>query len=491
MGAVDVAVLVGEAVARVVPDHLDGLVQLVRTADAGVGLGELRAVVHGLGPHEGGKLGLDGVLALRDLEAGKREGRPGVAGAAALDAHVAGQDLKHADGAAGLLAVLLALGAKALLHAARLGGGNLAREVDDALLGNAADGRGPSRGLCRLVLALAADVGLVGLLGVHTLGHVVLVVAQGVLLQEVVVHQVLGDHDVGHGIDQGRVRARANGNPLVGEGGRRGREARVHHVDPGTARLQAVLEVVGVGGAAQLVLAAVVAEEHHELGVLHVGGVVALAAAVQVRHGGLDLRGGVAAVIDEAAAVQVEEALQEVLDVLGPGARGVDGEDGLSTVGVQDAPVVVSDGLCGLVPADLLELAGTTVARATQRVFQAVLVVDPLAQAATVLAGADLAVLEGIVTGVVGLDLGDLAVLDVQAKRAAAVAVGRAMAPDDLVVLGSGLRGRALARSIAACEARAHGGRGTTSRGTLDEAATRNVHGFAHVLSPVSYARHG
>ena len=447
MELVDVAVLVGEAVARVVPDELDGLRELVHALHVGVELGERGAVLHGVRPHIRGDLRLHAVLARGHGHAGEGVGTADGARAAAGDAHVAGEDGQHADGARGLLAVDLALRAQALNHSARLGGGYLTGQVDDGLLRHARDVGRPRRGLGRAVGTLAQDVGLVGRPGRRSLGQGVLVVADAVGVEEVLVHQVLGDHDVGHGVHEGGVGAGADGDPLVGVGGGAGREARVDDHHARAALLDGVDHVPGVAGARGAVLGEVVAKQHDELGVGQVACQVARALAVHVGQGVLGLRRAVAAAQREEAAVYVDEPHEEVADVLRDDAGGRGHGNGLGPVGVQHAPVVLGDDVDGLVPADALELAAAALAHALERVVEAVGVVDPLAHGATAQAGAQLVVAERVVAGGVRLDPGDLVVLHVQAQGAAAVAVDRAVAPDDLLLavrLNAGCGGRVL-----------------------------------------------
>ena len=74
---------------------------------------------------------------------------------------------------------------------------------------------GPLRCLLGLVRPEAQDVALVGAVGRHACGHVLLVEADAVLVQERLVMQVLGDHHVGHPGHECRVGPGPQRHPLV------------------------------------------------------------------------------------------------------------------------------------------------------------------------------------------------------------------------------------------------------------------------------------
>ena len=235
--------------------------------------------------------------------------------------------------------------------------------------------------------------------------------------------------------------------------------------------------MVGRARTAGFGLDGVLAEHHDELGVHDVRGVVGVAHAVEVGQRGRDLGGAVRAVASQAAAVHVDEAAEEPADVRGVHAARVVVPDGLGAVLVEDAGVVVGDHLVGLFPGDLLELALAALAHALHGVAQAVGVVEPAADRAAAQAGADLVIAELVVAGVVALDPGDLVVLDVQAQGAAALAVDRAVPPDDRLVGSALLGGRLVCVGVLAEErrgpARRRGGAQPGQRRSLDEAAAR------------------
>ena len=271
VGAVDVVVLVGQAVAAVVEDELHGHRQGVATAHAVAGGGHSRAAVHRVDPGEHADGGFHAVVGHGDAIVGRHvvavQVGPGVA---AVDADVAGENGQHADGAGRLLAVAAPLRALALVDGAGLRRGDLAGQRLDGGGGHERDGARPLRGLRGFVRAFAGDVVHVGLaLAAQFLGHGGVVVADAVLREEVVVDQVLGDHDIGAGVHERRIGTGTHGDPLVGMNGRRVGVARVDDDDLRAGLLQAHHVVVGRAAAGHLRLAAVVAEQHDELGVGH------------------------------------------------------------------------------------------------------------------------------------------------------------------------------------------------------------------------------
>ncbi len=495
---VDVAVLVRDAVARVVPQELDVVVQLVGAHDAGVGGRHLLAVVHGVDPlvHRDGRL--DGVLERQGShEVGGRFGLA-LAGVRAGQADLADEHGQHADGARRVLAVRVALRAPALADERRLGGGDVGCQLLDALGRDAGDGGGPLGGLLHHVVAGAHDVVLVGLvLALGALGHGVLVVADAVLVQEALVHLVVRDPLVRDGGRQRGVGAGTDGQPLV----RVSRARLVHAVvdvddlaaaaGDGLAHLREVPHGVR---AAHAGFRRAVAEHHHEVGgALGLGErgsvhVVVRAALAAVHEGQRHLQhvGGVVVRLVDVAAQQAQQAQTRLLAGGGVHAGGVVHVDGVVTVRVDDALQLAGDGVDGLVPADLLELALATLADALHGLRQAVGAVDPATHGAAAQAGARLQI---DVAGVVGLHVDDLAVLGVPLEDAVAAAVDVALAPRDLV----GRCARALACGAllvlrrAAVQRGRSGSAGKRQAGqrSLDERAARYarfVHGHGSLL---------
>ena len=255
------------------------------------------------------------------------------------------------------------------------------------------------------------------------------------------VDQVLGDHDVGASIYEGRVGAGTHGNPLVGMSGRCLGVARVDDDDLRAGFLQTHHVVVGGAAAGHLRLAAVVAEQHDELGIGHIRRAVGLAAAVEPRQRLANLGRGAGAVGLQEAAIDAGQPLHEVANVAVLHARGVLHEHRLGTVLVEHLLVGRGDSVDGLVPGDLLELALAALAHALQRRGEAIGVVDPAADGTAALAGMQLVIAVGIVAGVVGFHPGDLVIDHVEAQRAAALAVDGAVAPADLLVDRRGVAG--------------------------------------------------
>ena len=160
---VDAAVLVRQAVPRVVPDEFDRRDEPFASPDACRGGGHLLVVVDGLIPVEAGEFRLHGIFQRGEGRHGKLVSRvfarPGIP---ALNAHVAGEYGEHTDGAGNVFPVGGALRAPALTDEARPGPGDLAGQLFDTGRGNPGDARGPCRSLWRLVRALPQNVGFVG-----------------------------------------------------------------------------------------------------------------------------------------------------------------------------------------------------------------------------------------------------------------------------------------------------------------------------------------
>ena len=446
MRVVDVAMLVGQAVAGVVPQALDVAAELVGAGDARVGGRHLVPVVDGIHKLVDRKRRLDGVLEreLADQVGGRL--RLALAGVGARQADLAERDRDHADRAGRLLAVGVALRAPALGDERRLGVLEVACQLADLVSGNLGDLGCPFRRLLGLVLALAHDVGLVGeVLALGGLGHGVLVPADGVLAQERLVGLAVDDELVDERGRQRGVGTRADGEPFV-DMARRGLVQAVVDVDDLSAttghRLAHAGEIPRRVGAAHAGLCRRVAKQHDQVRmrfglaerrrvdvvVRREDAALLLVGAEHVGHDDLQhMRRVVGTLVDEAA----EQAQQTLARVAARGAvhaRRVVDEDGLGAVGPVDVLELVVDGLDCLIPADALELALAALADALHRVQQAVGMVDPLAHAATAQARTRLEV--GI-ADVVGFHVLDLAVFGVPLEDAVDTAVQVALAPRD------------------------------------------------------------
>ena len=154
---------------------------------------------------------------------------------------------------------------------------------------------------------------------------------------------------MGHGQDKGQVRARVDGQPLVGEQ-RAGVAARVDH-DDAAAPLVRFLQRVHRRRADAVAVGA--SEEDHHVGVLDVGREVRR--TERLRHAGI-LRH----VARDTMRVDVSGAqrVHEALGVVAAGrTRVLDHREGLRAVGADDGLDLLRDlGIC-LVPAYRLELA--------------------------------------------------------------------------------------------------------------------------------------
>ena len=491
---VDVAMLVRQAVAGVVQHALDVLVELVGARHGGVERRHLGAMVDGLGEQEHGDLRLDGVVTGRQgLQAdGVRTLAAAVARARQTD--LAGQQRQHHDGPAVQLAVAAALRAPALHDVQRLGSADLGRQLLDAVGGDAADGGGPLGGLLHHVVAGAHDVVLVGLaLALGALGHGVLVVADAVGVQELLVHQVVRDQLVRDGGAERGVGAGVDGLPLGGTA----HDGIVHAgVDVDHLALRGFAQmhpVVVRHGAALARLGRARAEREDERGVL--GGVERAAAearcAVGVRHDHFHLHGAVVAVRSQATADAVHETRQRA-SRRGAHARRVGDVHGLVAVLVDDALELAGDRVNGLVPRDLLELAFAALADALHGVVDAVGVREPAAVRTTAQAGARLHLVEAGVLARVGFHPGDLVVLHVELQAATAGTVDGAVAPRRGLLDGLRRSGVAALRAVGARRAaeQRHGTRAHRSRTQAGQRRALHERAARH-LSILQHVRHG
>ena len=432
--AVDVRVLVGQRIAGVLPDHLDRHVQLVLAAHAVPILGHLRAVVDGVGPAEHGNRRLHGVFRIRVERVLHGQAVGGLAATRAATGHadIAAHGGQREDGAGLVLAVGVALRAPALVDGHGLGVADLAGELGDLLRGHTRDAGGPLRGLGDAVL-LALEVGAVGAVFWSALGQVLLVEAGAVFVQEFLIVQVLLDHYIGEPSHEGGVRTRTEGDPVVAKRNRSLRKPGVDNDGLDVVLLFRLLGDEGLAAARHAGFQRVVPEEDLELGVLDIVEAIRRhPLAVVAGVGRRDLGRGIVRVVVEVAADEVHKAGKRGLgrgpgtrDRPAEGARAVVDVDGLVAVVLDELLHLIGDLIEGLVPGDLHPLAVATLrARlALQRGFQAVRVVDAVADRAAAHAGADLLGADLVVAGVIGEDAGDRAIFHDEADGAAGTAV--------------------------------------------------------------------
>lgn len=179
---VDIAMLVSDAVARIVPQELDVVAQLVDTGDARIGGSHLLAVVDGVKPLVAWDARFNGVLVGRQT-ADQRNGRLGLAlaGIGVGKADFAEQNGNHANRTAGILAVGVMLRAPAPNHERSLGGGQVGSKLANGVGRDLRDRSGPLGGLLDHIVAGAHDVVLVGLiLALGAFRHALLVAAHAV-----------------------------------------------------------------------------------------------------------------------------------------------------------------------------------------------------------------------------------------------------------------------------------------------------------------------
>ena len=333
----------------------------------------------------------------------------------------------------------LALRAPALTDEARPGPGDLAGQLLDAGRGNPGDARGPCRSLWRLVRALPQNVGFVGRTGWSALGQGFLIIADGVFGEEGLVDKVFGDHHVGQRRAEGRVRTRADGNPFVAHGHHGIGITRIDDDDAGVTGETGVLERFGLAPR-HARFRGVVAEEHGQFAVFHVGKRVPVnpAPAVQIGHTYRDLAGGVVRIVVQVTTHEIHEPgygrggrRPAFAHGAAEGTRAVVEIDGLVAVGVYGAAQPLSDLLEGFLPADTFEFAFSSVAHSAQGIGDALFGIDALTHGAPARTSTELLHTVAVVSGVVRLYAGDHAVFDVHPQGATAAAVDVAGVPED------------------------------------------------------------
>ena len=467
MHVVDIGVLVGNAVAGVVPHELDVGVELLLAAHAIGDLGHLSAVVDGVDHREDRDGGGHGVVASRQSLKPNAVGALAHAVVGAGQAHLAHQQGQDHDGHGGHLAIGAALRAPALDHEHVLSSRNLFGEAADAVGRDAAQGSSPLGGLLHHVIAGAHDVVGVGLvLALGALRHRGFVETDAVGVEELVIDLVVHDELVGDGRNEGSVGARVDGQPLGGMTHGRVVHAGVDDVDLALGVLAAADPVVMGDSAALAGLRGAGTEAQHEVGILHGRQGRTRGATVHIRSNPRNLGSRIAAVIAQATAQQVHEPVEGTSSGSGD-ARSVVVVHSLVAIGIDGVLELLGDGLKGLVPADLLVLAVAALRtlNALHGVVDAVGVVHPATIAAAAQAGAGLRVIEVVGGVAVGVDPQDLAVLHMELKRATAGAVNGAVAPNlgDTLLVGGGLIGlgeRGGACGTCGCKASEHAARG-------------------------------
>ena len=455
--------LVDEGVALRIPDELDVVREVIRTAHGRILRRHRLRVGNGLGPEEDGEGHLDGVLA--DGEA--RVDAVGVAFAGARvragKAYLTGEEREHGDRGRLRFAVHAALRSPALGDEAGLRRGDFTREALDRFDGNVRDAGRPFGRLRRLVGAVAENVGLVVASLRGGLREGLFVVAHAVLVKEGLIDEVFLDHDVGHARGERRVGARTDRHPFGVAAGERVGADRVDHDHAGLAEPQCFGEFPGLTAARSARDGRVVPERDVELGVLdltHVGADARIARAngpvvEAAEHEGpdvLDAGGRIVGVPTDVPADQIEEpegAVAVVEEAVV--ARAVHQQNRLVRVLLDGVLEARADFVQGLVPRDALEFAFASLARALHRELQAFGRIEALTDRAAAVAGADLRELTvgharlGVAR-VVGFNADDASVLRDAAQEAAATAVDRAGRPCDGFDVGGSGRDRAAHR---------------------------------------------
>ena len=179
----------------------------------------------------------------------------------------------------------------ALANIGRFGGGNFARQFNNAFARNTGNCRGPLRRFGDTVNALAKNVSFVMTIGWRTGGQRFLVVSHAVFIEERLVDQILGDHHPREARNQCRIGPRTNRDPFIFTPGAGVGIARIDDYHPGIGFLPRLFKVVRHPAAAHPRFAGVIAEQHHQLTVFNIRWAVAVRpAAVGVIQTGSNLR---------------------------------------------------------------------------------------------------------------------------------------------------------------------------------------------------------
>ena len=331
-------------------------------------------MVDSIGEQEHGDGCLDGVLARRDGLEADRIRALARAGVGAGKTDLTGEKRKHDDRPAVQLAVATTLRTPALNNEQRLSGADLVRELLDLLGVDTRDGSSPLGSLLHMIVARSHDVVLIGLvLALGGLGHRVLVKADAVLVEELLVDHVVLDELIGDRRAQRGVSARVDRQPLGRTAHVRVVETRVD-VDDLRAGLLAHAHPVAMGhGAALTGLRGARAECEDELGVIGSAErrAIETRSTEGVRNYCFHLHGAVVAIAAQKTAEAVHEAGKRASRGRAYACR-IGNEHGLVSISVDDALELAGDSVNGLVPSDLLEFALTALADSLHRVVDAI-----------------------------------------------------------------------------------------------------------------------
>ena len=292
VGAVDLRVLVDQAVARIVPDHFDRHIELIFATHPIAQGGHFRAALNRISPHKHRDAGLNRILQRRHTFKRQTVGALARAAIAAVDPDVTGQNGEHRDSPGGDFAVGMTLRPPALADIGRFGAGNFARQFNNAFARNTGYGRGPLRRFGDTVGALAKDPGFIVAIGRGIGRQGFLVVSHTVFIEERLIDQILGDHHPRQTRYQRRIGAGANRDPFIFASGGGVGIARIDNDHPGIGFLARLLKIVGHPAAAHPRFPGVVAEQHYQLAVFNIRRAVAICpTAVGVIQPGSNLRG--------------------------------------------------------------------------------------------------------------------------------------------------------------------------------------------------------
>jgi len=411
---IDVGVLVGERVSRMIDDQLHRRGQ-TRGATHAVGGRKSAPPLDRARPEKRGDGHINRVLPHWII--GKDRPEKPLAGAAvrAGKTEVARKQGKQADRSGRLLAEGRALRAPSLHDERPPCAGQLARERGDARRGAPGDARGPLRRFRHSVRALPQHVSAVALRGGCARGHRRAVVADTVPMKEFLIGKALGDEHPGHAGHEGRIGAGADGDPRIALACRRIALARIDRDYPERAPLPRGLlarlrETMRSARPAHARERRVGAEKHHQIGMGRFGkqraGVVAVI-AVQRHARRLQLHAAVVAIDAQVSAVTVHQPFERRAGAR-PYRRRIGKEHRLVAPLRHRVADALRNLIEGLIPTDRLELARPSRPHPAQRLIQAIGAAQPIAQGPTTQARAHLQI-AGLLVAAVGFRPEDLA----------------------------------------------------------------------------------
>ena len=463
---VDIAMLIGQAVARIIPDKFEIALKLFSAHDAGVGCSHFMTMIDSVNPLVYRDGGFHRIL--RRNAANQVYGRFGFAltGVGARQANLTQQNRKHANSARGVFAVSMALRAPALAHKRSFCGNQVGRQLANGIGGNLRNGRSPLGSLFDHIVASAHNVIFVRLvLALCAFGHSVVIITDGIFVQEFFIHLAIGNPLVRNARNKRGIGSGANRQPFIGMARRSFIHAIVDIDDFATAAsygLANTREIPYGVGSTHARFRGAVAEHHHKVGIrfsltkrtriyriigaerrrrLPKRNMVAVfikirGAAVHIRHSSREHMRRVVVTLIYISAQKAQQTQTRLLARRGIHARCIVYIDGFIAIGLNGVLQLIGNGRNCFIPADLLKLALAALANALHRVQQAIGAIQPTTHGATAQAGACLKI---VVSRIVGFHILHFAVFGMPLENTVATTVDIALAPrDGLVCFSSG-----------------------------------------------------